>query len=126
MGPLSHRFGGSSGSHRDRNRHEERTFRPALAVRGNRDSNGMHEMGSVPEECVTFCRGVPEVDRDRVSEGSAFPREYAQGLAGAAGGEVTLFHQGHGKTPKRSVRATEIPAMPPPTTIKSNFWDANA
>ena len=85
----------------------------------------MHEVRSVPEKCVALCRQCPKSTEIESLKAAHSSVNYAQGVAGTAGCEVTLLHQGHGETAKRGVRATEIPAMPPPTTIKSNSWDAN-
>lgn len=76
---------------------------PALAVGGNRDRNGMHEMRSAPEECVALCRKCPKSTEIESLKAAHAPVNSAQGVAGTAGGEVTLFYQGHRKTPKRSV-----------------------
>jgi len=67
----------------------------ALAVRGNRDRNRMHEMGSVPEECVALYRESPKSTEIESLKAAHSPVDDAQGVAGAAGGEVALFHQGY-------------------------------
>ncbi len=76
---------------------------PALAVRGNRDENGMDEMGSIPEECVTLCRECPKSTEIESLKAAYSTMNYADRVAGPSGGDVTLFYQGHCKTPKRSV-----------------------
>ena len=76
---------------------------PALAIRGNRNGEGIHEMGSVPEEPVALCRKCPKSTEIESLKAAHSTMNNAQGVAGTAGGEVILFHQGHRKTPKRGV-----------------------
>jgi len=76
---------------------------PPSAVGGNRDRNGMHEMRSVPEESVALRRQCPKSTQIESLKAADPPVDHAQTVAGTAGGEVALFHQGNRKTPKRGV-----------------------
>ena len=76
---------------------------PALAVRGNRDGKGMHEMRSIPEKSVALYRQCPKPTEIESLKAAHSPMNYTQRVAGTGGGEVTLFHQGHRKTPEGSL-----------------------
>jgi len=87
---------------------------PALAVRGNGDGNGMHEMWSIPEESVSLRRQCLKSTQIESLKTADPPVDHAQTVAGTAGCEVAPFHQGNGKTPKRGVTCHRDPCNAAP------------
>ena len=66
-------------------------------------NTGMHEMWSIPEESVSLCGQCPKSTQIESLKAADPPVDHAQTVAGTAGGEVALFHQGDRKTPKGGV-----------------------